>query len=339
MTTIRDVAKLAGVSTATVSATLSGRAFVSDTLRARVLHAVETLGYAPDPMARSLKGGVTRLIGLVIPDITNPFYTELAHYLQERARSEGHSVLLCVTENDIGRESAALGLLRGYRADGVVICPAAQSASYAAQTFVPVGAMVIVDSAPAFLPFDTVAIDNEEAGRMAARHLLSLGHRRIGMIAGPQHLLTGAARLTGFRAQLAEAGAPLDLALLRNADFTQETAYHECVDLLSRDERPTAIFVANNTMLIGVMRAISDADMLCPEDISIIAIDDFDWAGAFRPRLTVIRQPVAAIAETAFALLQRRIIDRDVVPEHKILPIELVIRESCRRLNSTNSHP
>jgi LacI family transcriptional regulator len=336
MTTIRDVAKLAEVSTATVSATLSGRAFVSEALRGRVLRAVETLGYSPDPMARSLKGGGTRLIGIVIPDITNPFYTELVHHLQEGARAAGHSVLLCVTDNDPERESISLSLLRGYRADGIILCPAAPSESYAAPAFKPVGATVLVDSAPSSLPLDTVAINNEWAGLIAARHILSLGHRDIGTIAGPNHLLTGAERLAGFCAELSEAGAPLDIQFLRTCNFTQDDAYKACIDLLGCKRRPTALFVANNTMLIGVMRAIADAQMVCPDDISIIAVDDFDWAHVFRPRLTVIRQPVRAIAETAFFLLQRRIIDRDLPTIHEILPTELVVRDSCRRLLARN---
>ena len=329
MTTIRDVAKLAEVSTATVSATLSGRAYVSEALRSRVLQAVTELGYSPDPMARSLKGGITRLLGLVIPDITNPFYTELVHHLQEHARSKGHTVLLCVTDNDPEREQASLALLRGYRADGVILCPAAPSERYMEPGFSPVGATIFVDSAPASLRFDTVSIDNEEAGRIAARHILSLGHRRIGAIVGPQHLLTGSARLHGFREVLAAAEAPLDRARLRSCSFSQEDGLHACNDLLRNSVSMTALFVANNTMLIGVMRAIAAAGMVCPDDISILAIDDFDWAEAFRPRLTTIRQPVAGLAEAAFALLQRRLAEPKASPEHRIFSAELMIRDSC----------
>jgi LacI family transcriptional regulator len=337
VTTIRDVAKRAGVSTATVSATLSGRAYVSAELRERVMQAVAALDYAPDPMARSLKGGVTRLLGLVIPDVTNPFYTELVHHLQDRARTEGHSVLLCVTDSDPEREHAALALLRSYRADGVILCPAAPADTYEAATFLPVGATIFVDSAPKSLPFDTVSIDNEEAGRIAGQHILSLGHRRIAVIAGPEHLLTGSARLAGFSEALAAQGVPMAPALVQRGAFTQEGGFAACTTLLQLQPPPTALFVGNNTMLIGVMRAIASAGLLCPDDISVVAVDDFDWAIAFRPRLTTIRQPVPEIADAAYQLLQRRLSARDAPPEHRIFSAELMRRDSCIALTGART--
>jgi len=332
LTTIRDVARHAGVSTATVSATLSGRAFVSAALRDRVMQSVAALNYAPNAMARSLKGGVTSLVGIMIPDVTNPFYTELVHHLQDRARAAGHSVLLCVTDGEPEREREALALLGGYRADGVILCPSAAASHYQAAEFQPVGATVFVDSAPETLPFDTVSIDNFEAGRVAARHVLSLGHRRVAAIVGPQHLLTGAARLDGFRRILSESGIPPEKDLVQSGAFTQEEGYRLCANLLQLKERPSAIFVGNNTMLIGVMRAIAAQGLLCPDDISVIAVDDFDWAVAFRPRLTTIRQPVRDIAGAAYQLLQRRLARKDAPPDHRVFQVELMVRDSCAAL-------
>jgi LacI family transcriptional regulator len=180
-----------------------------------------------------------------------------------------------------------------------------------------------------------VSIDNVEAGRIAARHVLSLGHRRVAAIVGPQHLLTGAARLAGFRTILSHAGAPLDPALIRSGNFTQEEGYALCSSLLTLDKPPSAVFVGNNTMLIGVMRAIAAHGLLCPQDISVIAVDDFDWAVAFRPRLTTIRQPVSAIAEAAYGLLQRRLADKEAAPEHRVLHVELMLRDSCAAVSWT----
>ncbi len=293
------------------------------------MQSVAALNYAPNAMARSLKGGVTRLLGLVIPDVTNPFYTELVHHIQDAARADDHTVLLCVTDSDPEREREALALLGGYRADGVILCPAAPAEHYLDDAFRPVGATVFVDSAPDSLPFDTVSIDNIEAGRIAARHVLSLGHRRVAAIVGPQHLLTGAARLSGFRSVLSDAGSPLDPALIRSGKFTQDDGYTLCSNLLTIEKPPSALFVGNNTMLIGVMRAIVAHGVLCPDDISVIAVDDFDWAVAFRPRLTTIRQPVRAIAEAAYRLLQRRLAEKDGPPEHRIFQVELMLRDSC----------
>ncbi len=302
-----------------------------------MLLSVASLNYAPNAMARSLKGGVTRLLGLVIPDITNPFYTELVHYLQNSARADDHTVLLCVTDNDPQREREALALLGGYRTDGIILCPAAPAEHYLAGDLKSFGATVFVDSAPDTLPFDTVSIDNIEAGRIAAHHLLSLNHRHVGAIVGPQHLLTASARLEGFLGAWVDAGLPLDPVLVRSGNFTQEDGYSLCASLLRLDKRPSALFVGNNTMLIGVMQAIAAHGLLCPDEISVISVDDFDWAVAFRPRLTTLRQPVQAIAEAAYRLLHRRLSQKEAPVEHQIFQVELMLRDSCKAPVETSS--
>jgi LacI family transcriptional regulator len=328
--TMKDVALAARVSIATVSAALSGAAYVSPELRERVLEAVRALGYAPNSVASGLKRGITNLIGLIVPDISNPFYTEIVQHVQKGARRAGYSVLLCDSEQDVAREATFLRLMRAHQAAGTILCPTGGSGDY--QTLAHDAGktpVVAVDNGPADIGVDTVVLDNPAAAGLATRHILAFGHRRIATMAGPTRQLPGQERLRGFLATLQAAGAPLDPAMIRHGEFRQEDAFASCQGLLTLEPRPTAIFVANNHMLIGVMRAVAVAGLSCPRDLSIASIDDFPWAVAFTPTLTTVRQPVQAMAEAALALALERIAGRGGEPQRKIFPPELVIRNSC----------
>lgn len=330
MVTIRDVAKLANVSTATVSATLNRSAPVSPELQARVRRAVEELGYAPDGVARSLKTGTTALLGLLIPDITNPFFTQLVRVVEAAAQRAGYAVLLCDSDEDPGKEATYLRLMRTHRVAGLVWCPVGEAAPDGPSPRSLAGLpIVMVDRAAPGVTADLVVIDNHRAGYLATAHLLDLGHRRIGAIAGPAHLLPAAERLRGFRDALRGRGLDPDAAPVGQGAFREAEAYASCRALLGGARRPTGLFVGNNHMLVGVMRAIADLGLACPADISIAAIDDFPWANAFNPRLTTVRQPVAAIGETALRLLLARIAGEAGAPVRETLACELIVRNSC----------
>jgi LacI family transcriptional regulator len=329
MSTIRDVARLAGVSTATVSATLSGNAFVSEALRARVRDAVEKLNYSPHGVARSLKRGSTRLIGLVIPDVTNPFMTEFVQAFGDLARGEGYSVLLCDTGFDADRESEVIEILQTQRVDGIVASPGARAESYfdgLATNGRP--AVVLFDNAPPDLPVDTVVLDNSGAAFMATAHLLDRGHTCIGMVAGPAHNLPGDERIRGFRAALAARGIAYDARYVVRGNFVEEDSRQAVHQLLALNPRPSAIFAAGNLMLVGVMRGLREAGLAVPADISVAAIDDFPWATAFSPALTTVRQPVAEMAEHAMRLLRVRMSGDPSPPKRIALQASLVIRDS-----------
>jgi LacI family transcriptional regulator len=327
MATMRDVAKAAGVSIATVSATLSRAAYVSPELQARVNAAVESLGYERNSMASGLKRGQTSLIGLIVSDVTNPFFTELVDHVQNAARDAGYSVLLGISDHDPAREAELLRLMRSHQAAGTILCPAGG----ASNALGPLGRMklVAVDNAAPSLDIDTVGLDNRRAAALAARHLLELGHRRIAVVAGPARQFVSRERLSGFEAALAGEGAPLAADLVLNGEFRLEEAYRAARALLARDSLPTALFVSNNLMLIGVMRALAEAGLSVPGDMSVVSIDDFPWASAFQPALTVVRQPVAAMAGAALTRLLARLSGDDGPPEHARLEPELVIRGSC----------
>jgi DNA-binding LacI/PurR family transcriptional regulator len=328
MPTMHDVARLARVSIATVSATLSGKAYVSPELQARVQAAIEELGYAPNGVARGLKQGSSNLLGLIIPDITNPFYTEFVHDTQALANAAGYSMLLCVTDNDPAKERDSLRLMRTHRVAGTVLCPTHTTAH---ESLRPDHApLVLVDNAPAGLPLDAVALENDAAAYMATAHIVGFGHERIGTVAGPPQMLAGAERLAGYERALRDHALVVDGALIRFGQFLAEEAYAVCRELYSLPAPPTALFVANNHMLIGVMQALSDLELSCPMDVSIVSIDDFSWARAFTPKLTTVRQPVREMAQAALGLLLGRMANRDLEPSRKVLGAELIVRDSCR---------
>jgi LacI family transcriptional regulator len=332
MATMKDVARRAGVSIATVSSVLSGAAYVSPPLRARVEAAVTELGYARNAVARSLKRGHSSLLGLIVPDITNPFFTSLVDEVQQLAAADGYTVLLGLSNNDAAREPHILALMRSHQAAGTIMCPTGEAASYRTIAL-QMGAMklVLADNAPPETDTDTVVMDNGRAAELAAAHIFETGHRRIAVMAGPAHQFVAQVRQEAFVRALARRGVAFDAALVVRGDFREQEAHGAALALLSGRERPTAIFVANNLMLIGVMRAIAARGLRVPHDISVVSIDDFAWAAAFQPALTVVRQPIAAMAAAAHRFLMRRIAGANGPPEREVLAPELVIRQSCAR--------
>jgi LacI family transcriptional regulator len=330
MATMKDVARLAEVSVATVSAVMSGSTYVSPDLTARVRSAVKTLGYAPNTIASSLKRGATKLLGLVVPDITNPFFTEFVHCFQKRAHALGYSVLLFASDRDFEQERAYLRMLRAHLAVGTILCASAPEGSYD-ELRSEFGIMPIVTVDHMVLPnaWDSVVLDNIGAARLAVQHILQFGHTRVAIIAGPQYLLPGRDRLRGFAEALAAANLPVVPDYVRQGAFDEPDAYQAALELMALPEPPSAIFVANNQMLIGTMRALAEKHVACPADVSVTAIDDFPWANAFSPALTTVRQPVDAMAEAALSMLIERINGDDRSPRHIVFSPELVVRQSC----------
>jgi LacI family transcriptional regulator len=330
MATIRDVARLAGVSVTTVSNALNTPGRVSPALSARVHAAVEKLGYAPDAAARSLRKRTSSLIGMVVADITNPFFSELFEAVENAAAMRGYSMLLCNSGEAFAREEKHLAMLRAQRIDGLILAPtgaiAVNRASILASLDVPI---VLVDRGMVELGYDAVVLDNRRAGELATAHLLSAGHRRIGLINGPEILRTAADRLQGYREMLLAAGIPFDPDLVLDGRYRETEAYAATLRLLTASNPPTALFATNNVMTIGVMRAIADAGLACPRDISVVGIDDFPWAGAFTPRLTTVAQPVADMGREVLDMLIGRMTRARTGPgETRILPPRLIARES-----------
>lgn len=332
--TMRDVAEQADVSVATVSAFVTGKRYVSPELKSRIERAIEDLGYQMDGIARSLRKGSSGLIGLVIPDIGNPFFTEFVRDVEANARGAGFATLLTDSNFDVATELRMLNLMRTQRVDGIILCPAGRAEDYAFRRWPKGVPIVLVDNVWERAPFDSVSLDNEGAAAMLAGHVVEQGHRDIAIIAGPEGNHTSDERLAGFTRALSAAGIALNPAFVQHGDFREMGGERAAHALIALKARPSAVLVANNNMLVGVMRAFHDAGMRVPEDISVASIDDFPWAGAFRPGLTTARQPVADFAAQAFHLLRGRWSEGFPAPRQRvILPAELVVRESVAKRN------
>lgn len=339
MATIRDVARLANVSVATVSNALNSADRVSPELLTRVRAAVEKLSYAPHAGARSLRKRSSGLLGLVVGDITNPFFSDLFEAVEDAAAAAGYLVLLCNSSERSEREEAHLKMLRTQRIDGLILAPTGTAsmnrASLLAQLEVPV---VLVDRAMDGLGYDCVVLDNHRAAFEATDHLIACGHRRIALINGPDALRTATDRMQGYREALLSAGLRFDPTLVREADFQEQPAYDAALALLALPEPPTAIFATNTLMTIGAVRALADRGLACPEDISLVGIDDLPWADAVSPRLTAIAQPVRAMGEAALALLAGRIAGTRLGPgTMTVMAPRLVVRRSCGTPASTRT--
>jgi LacI family transcriptional regulator len=331
MATIKDVAKLAEVSTATVSATINGTAYVSPLLKERVNRAIAELGYATDGIGRSLKKGITSLLGLMVDDMTAPFYTALVEEIEAAAYAEGYTLLLCHTGRDVAKERKYLSLMRTHRVDGIIWSPTGGVGDYPPGQFerFPIPIVFVDRIVPSFQSYDSVLLNNRSAGLQATNYLLDLGHRRIAMITGRDFIEPARERREGFQEAFRRRGLEADGRLIRNGNFREAEAFEECKKLLSEDKSVDAILVGSDQMFIGVMRALGHFGLSCPRDVSIVTIDDFPLAGVFNPRMTSVRQPVGEMAKVALRLLLRRIAPEKTEAVHTVVEPTLVVRDSC----------
>ena len=330
--TLRDVARLAGVSTTTVSRTLSKPQRVNSETRDRVQQAAEALGYTGNEMARSLRQQDTRTIGLIISDILNPFHAQVAGGLERYASEQGYSAILCNSDEDVNKERASLELLRRHRVMGIVLEPTEGSRAEV-EAIVRSGIPVVeVDRVSGAVGAASVLSDNIGGAAVAARYLLSLGHRRIATIAGDQQLTSGRERLDGFRAALETADISLPDAWIVTGRYTDDEGYRAARTLFSASvKKPTGLFVANIEMTVGALQAIRELGLRVPQDVSVISFDDARWATLITPPLTVVAQEPDALGRTA----ARLILDAVIRPGHTLaptvhrLPTHLIARGSC----------
>lgn len=333
--TLRDVARLAGVSIGTVSAVINNKGTAGAEAKKRVEDAMARLDYRPDTLARALKTGRSHAVGLVVPDVTNPFFTDAMAGIEAMARSRGYSVLLCNSNEDPDQELRNLKFLQSRRVDGVVLACASGNVAYD-PLILRRCPIVLMDRVPASgYSGRAVLVDNVEAAATATKHLIGLGHTRIAIIGGRMDLTVGSGRLAGFRKAHDEAGLPIREEYVQHGDFHAESGYQCGMKLMSLREPPTAIFACNNSMTLGVMRALAQKGVPCPDRASVLAFDDFPWAEYFTPQLTTVAQPVFELGRNAMRLLFAAV-EPDVEPELKdtkqiVLKAELRIRQSTAR--------
>jgi len=323
--TMSDVAGRALVSTATVSRVLSGDTRVAPATRERVLRAVRELDYRPNAVARSLRAQRTQTLGLVISDVLNPFFTELARAVDDTARALGFAVVLGNADDDPEREDAFSSLLLDRRVDGLLITPAASASPAVARAGALGVPIVFIDRAAPGAP--VVRADGAAAIDELVGHLRALGHDRIAIVAGPSHVATGRERLDAFASAMAVRGVPLPRTRIEAGDFSIASGEAATLRLMSASPSPTALFVADNLMTLGALRALRHLGIRPGSGIALASFDDVPWFEVFEPPITAIAQPVAAIGAAAVRALVARIAGEPIASA--TYPCRLVIRASC----------
>jgi LacI family transcriptional regulator, repressor for deo operon, udp, cdd, tsx, nupC, and nupG len=329
MTTIQDVARHAAVSTATVSRVLSNPAIVTKDTRERVTRAIAELDYEPNPAARTLRTLRSGRILVTVPDISNPFFSEVIRGVEETAQDLGYSVLLGDTRHQADREEQYAGFLKRREADGLIFFSHRLPKLLVDVVNGAKGRAPIVNGCDysADLGVSSVHIDNAAAASDAMMHLYGLGHRRVGVITGPLSSPLSRDRLDGAKGAAAAQGCG-DQLIVHCGDFTIEAGESEAARMLILPEPPTAIFCFSDKMALGALAAVRKAGLVCPDDVSIIGFDDIKFSRYMVPSLTTIRQPMAKIGQETVRLLHSILSDGNSKPVSCTLPHELVVRES-----------
>jgi len=328
MATIRDVAEKAGVSVATVSHVINGTRKVAPETEARVRRAMEELGYQPNAIAQSLRKRTTYAIGILVSDITNPFFATIVRGAEDAALEAGYSVIVCNSDEDPQKEDMYIRALWRRRIDGMLIAPTRDGTSPAIQELVQRKLpFVFVDRKAKGIEADAVLSDNIGGAYLATKHLIERGHKRIGIVLGIPGATTTEERLLGYRQALEEAGIPFSEDLVVWGGYRMEGGRKACAKLLSLSDPPTAIFSTNNLMTVGVLQELSHRGIKIPEEVAVVGFDDLEWAEIVHPPLTVVAQRPYEIGYQAFKILLERLNRLEGKQEVRV-SVELKIRRS-----------
>lgn len=329
--TIEDVAKLAGVSIATVSRVVHNPEKVSESTRKKVRAAIAQSGYTPNAMARNLRRRTSKMILVLLPDIGNPFFANILSGIESVARQEGYGILIGNTDNDPEKEEFYLTYLRSNQADGVILLTGHLPYGSKEEDVPSLPPMIAISERMATPAIPFVGIDNVAAARMATEHLISIGHKEIAHIMGPSGNVLSVDRLQGYRYALLAAGLPIREELILEGDFSIEGGRAAVERLFIRDEAPTAFFCANDEMAIGVILGLTKRGYRVPDEFSVIGFDDIPFASCTTPSLTTVQQPRRQMGEVAM----RRLIDQFENGRSDFEPVflhtDLVVRESTRQ--------
>lgn len=333
MTAIRDVAKRAGVSTATVSHVINNTHYVTPALRARVLAAMDDLSYQPSEVARSLRMKVTRSVGLIISDIELPFFATIARGVQDTFARQGRSVIVCNTDENAAVEAECLRVLWSKRVDGLIIVPTGQNADLINKMQSTGMLVVLIDRRCPGVDAPHVGVDNRAAACEAVSYLVRQGHRRIGIVAGLSHLSTISERIAGYRDALAAASYGVDEDLIRFTNSRAPEAREATRDLLQIHPPVTAIFTTVSDITMGALQVLQACrDRRFPADVSLLGLDDPDWCSVASPAITAVRQPPYDIGRVAGEMLGTVIAGGQLAEREILLETQLVVRGSvCER--------
>ena len=329
MSTMKDVARLAGVSTSTVSHVINNNRFVSEGVREKVEQAIRHLNYAPSALARSLKINQTHTIGMLLTTSSNPFYAEVVRGVEESCYQRGYSLILCNTAGDEERMNRSLETLMQKRVDGLLImCTESHLPSADILNRYPSIPTVMMDWAPFEGRGDIIQDNALLGGELATQHLIDSGYTRIACIAGPQDKTPARMRLEGYRNAMTKSGLAILPGYVVNGDFEFQGGYNGMVELLALETPPEAVFTSNDAMAVGVYHALYQAGMQVPQQMAVMGYDDIELARYLTPPLSTIHQPKDALGELAIDTLLHRLSNPDASQQTLVLTPELVVRGS-----------
>ncbi|EKG58590.1 ribose operon repressor [Vibrio cholerae HC-55A1] len=330
---MKDIARLAGVSTSTVSHVINKSRFVSDEIAERVNNAAQQLNYAPSALARSLKMNRTKTIGMLVTTSTNPFFGEVVKGVERSCYHQGYNLILCNTEGDNQRMKASINTLLQKRVDGLLLmCSTLEGERLDVFDRYPDIPIVVMDWGPILFASDKIQDNSLQGGYMAAKHLIECGHKEIGCITGPLIRHQAQMRYEGYKRALAEAGIAINPDWIVESDFECEGGYQAFEKLYERGKLPSALFVCNDMMAMGVIQAANQRGLRIPDDLSLIGYDDVHIAKFMTPALTTIHQPKYRLGKAAVDTLLYRLENPDTTAQVVQLEPTLVVRNSVRKL-------
>jgi len=331
--TIYDIARLAGVSTATVSKVFNQTGNISEKTRRRILEISKELNYQPNVLASALNGKKTFSLGLLIPDMVNPFFAELARHVEDRAQELGFNLIICNTDNDMKKEIKYIQLLRQKSVDGIIVATGVRNDEFLKELIDQRVPIALVAREMSVLSTSTVLVDDFAGGYNATRHLIELGHRRIAVIAESMSVSSSKERVRGYRHALEEAELRYDEELVLTSDFSIESGRVTALAILQRPSRPTAIFACNDLLAIGALQAAKELGIRVPDDLSVVGFDNTILASITDPPMTTVAQPIRAMGHQVVDLIVAEINEESTVKQRVVLLPELIIRQSTRALH------
>lgn len=327
---IKDVASLAGVSTATVSHVINNTRYVSDEVKKKVLDAMKALNYSPNTVARSLRSRKSHIVGLIVPvkenDNSNQFFMTVANGIESVLKKQGYHLILSNSGENYAEELERIHMFNNQWIDGLIIAPTRRENGLEQRVFgdYPV---VFIDRRPDVLQGDCVLVNGYEGSFQAVKALLEKGHTRIGFISGKQNVSSVEDRLAGYCKALKDFGIEPDPSLIRSGESKPQAGYEAAAELVA-DGSVTALFVANNVMCMGVLKLIREKGIRIPDRLALVCFDDFEWTAVIDPPLSVVRQPAYELGEKAAQILLERIESPDRSIKEYRLPSHLIVRES-----------
>ncbi len=331
--TIMDVAQEAGVSYSTVSRVVNNKNVVEEGTRVRVMQAIEKLGYVANRQARSLAGGASQIVGLLVRDLGTGYIGEIIRGIDDELAKAHYDLMLYTTHRHLRDESDYVSIMTQGLADGLLLVLPRQPEAYLTTLRERNFPYVLIDHQGIAEDESAVAVENWQGGFVATQYLIEQGHRRIGFVTGNLKMGCAREREAGYRAALAQYGLPVDETLIQEGNFFQSDGYAAGEALLRLPTPPTAIFASNDVMAFGVMEIVRERGFKIPDDVSIVGFDDIPQAAYVHPSLTTVRQPLEEMGRAAARNLLTLIEDSDYAPQRVELPVELIVRESCRSLD------